>query len=91
LKSVLEILGDDAKTSTAAIFPPTLVKQITGILENCGGVLGQIEVVIDNHSGGGVRRGVKWSLGGRGDVDKLRSSLEAHKSALDIALEMVAL
>jgi len=34
---------------------------------------------------------VKWTLFGRDDMDKLRSSLEAHKSALDIALDMVAL
>ncbi|PMD29641.1 hypothetical protein L207DRAFT_593211 [Hyaloscypha variabilis F] len=43
------------------------------------------------HAGGGITPAVKWTLFGRDDMDKLRSSLEAHKSALDIALDMVAL
>jgi ankyrin repeat protein len=91
LKTVLEILSEDAENSTGGGFPQSLVRQICGILTNCGGVLEQIEASLQKHAGGGVKRGVKWSLSGRDDVNKLRSSLEAHKSALDIALEMVAL
>ncbi|KAH8774034.1 hypothetical protein BGZ57DRAFT_403504 [Hyaloscypha finlandica] len=91
LKTVLEILSEDAENSTGGGFPRSLVRQICGILTNCGGVLEQIEASLQKHAGGGVKRGVKWSLSGRDDVNKLRSSLEAHKSALDIALDMVAL
>ena len=91
LKTVLEILSEDAENSTGGGFPQSLVRQICGILTNCGGVLEQIEASLQKHAGGGVKRGVKWSLSGRDDVNKLRSSLEAHKSALDIALDMVAL
>jgi hypothetical protein len=91
LKTVLELLSDDAETSTGGGFPQSLIKQISGILKNCHGVLGQIESSLQNHSGAGVKKGVKWSLSGRDDMNKLRSSLEAHKSALDIALDMVAL
>jgi Fungal N-terminal domain of STAND proteins len=91
LKTVLEILSEDAANSTGGGFPQSLVRQISGILTNCGGVLEQIEASLQKHAGGGVKRGVKWSLSGRDDVNKLRSSLEAHKSALDIALDMVAL
>jgi ankyrin repeat protein len=91
LKTVLEILSEDAENSTGGGFPQSLVRQISGILTNCGGVLEQIEASLQKHAGGGVKRGVKWSLSGRDDVNKLRSSLEAHKSALDIALDMVAL
>jgi ankyrin repeat protein len=91
LKTLLEILSEDAENSTGGGFPQSLVSQICGILTNCGGVLEQIEASLQKHAGGGVKRGVKWSLSGRDDMNKLRSSLEAHKSALDIALDMVAL
>jgi hypothetical protein len=42
LKTVLEILSEDAGTEKG--FPDSLVKQISGILKNCGGVLEQIEL-----------------------------------------------
>jgi hypothetical protein len=35
--------------------------------------------------------GFKWAWTGSEDVARLRLSLEAHKSALEIALEMVTL
>jgi hypothetical protein len=91
LKTVLEILSEDSTNSTGGAFPSSLVKQILGILTNCGGVLQHIETSLDKYSRGGVKKGVEWSLAGREDMDKLRSSLEAHKSALDIALDMVVL
>lgn len=89
LKTVLEILSDDAGTGKG--FPNSLAKQISGILTNCGGVLEQIETSLQKHAGGGITPAVKWTLSGRDDMDKLRSNLEAHKSALDIALDMVSL
>jgi hypothetical protein len=89
LKTVLEILSEDAKTEKA--FPDSLVPHISGILKNCGVVLEQIEALIRKHAGGGVEPAVKWSISGKDDMNKLRSSLEAHKSALDIVVEMVSL
>jgi hypothetical protein len=91
LKGVLETLSEHSVNFTGGAFPSSLAKQISGILTNCGGVLQHIERSLDKHSGGGVKNGVKWSLAGREDMDKLRSSLEAHKSALSIALEVVTL
>lgn len=84
LKMVLELLSDDAKASNGAGFPESLIRQIAGILTNCAGVLKLIDESLTKHSGGGMRKGVKWSLAGRDDVNKLRSNLEAHKSALDM-------
>ncbi|KAH6675425.1 hypothetical protein B0J14DRAFT_362401 [Halenospora varia] len=91
LKSVLEILAEDAEKENGAGFPPNLSRQISGILTNCAGVLEQIQQSLEKYGGGGVKRGVQWTLGGRDDMMKLRSTLEAHKSALEIALDMVAL
>ncbi|KAI8657018.1 hypothetical protein NCS56_01307500 [Fusarium sp. Ph1] len=34
---------------------------------------------------------VTWAIGGQGDVEKLRTNLEAHKSSLELALDMHSL
>jgi len=89
LKTVLEMLSEDADKGKG--FPESLLKQISGILTNCGGVVEQIQVSLEKYGGGGIRRGVKWSISGREDMNKLRLTLEAHKTALDIALDMITL
>ncbi|KID83863.1 WD40/YVTN repeat-like-containing domain protein [Metarhizium guizhouense ARSEF 977] len=91
LKSVLEILAKDAENPTGGGFPGSLVTQISGILTNCDGVLAQIQASLRKYAGGGVRKGMKWSLQGKDDMNKLRISLEAHKSALDLALDTIAM
>ncbi|KAH6666664.1 hypothetical protein B0J14DRAFT_196824 [Halenospora varia] len=50
LKTVLEILSEDAETGKG--FPISLVKQISGILENCGGVLEHIEKSLQKYTRG---------------------------------------
>jgi hypothetical protein len=91
LKTVLELLEQDATDSTAASFPETLRKQITGIITNCSGVIRDIEDVLEKHQESRVDKAAKWALSGKSDANKLKSSLEAHKSALEIALDMLAL
>ena len=89
LKLVLELLAEDAKNHGP--FSSSLEKQILGILTNCSDVVSQVEQSLQKHSPARLKTGVEWTLTGRGDMQKLRSSLEAHKSALDIALDMIAL
>jgi Fungal N-terminal domain of STAND proteins len=91
LTTVLEILAHDADDTARSAFPPSLAQQITGIVKNCGGVVSQIEASLEKHGGefARLRKGAQWSWGGKFDMEQLRSSLEAHKSALDIALQMV--
>ena len=57
LKNVLEILSEDAGTRKG--FPDSLVKQVSGILTNCGGVLEQIEASLQKHSRGGITPAMK--------------------------------
>jgi hypothetical protein len=90
LQTVLEVIAEDASNSDIT-FPPLLTKQLPGIVDNCVIVVDQIEKLLKKYNGGGLRKGAKWAISGRDDVDKLRVSLEAHKSALDMALEMVAM
>lgn len=91
LQTVLELLAEDASDSSKNHFPPTLQKQIEGIISNCGQVLAEIERTLEKYKGYGASKGARWAVSGSDDVTKLRISLEAHKSALEIALEMVAM
>jgi hypothetical protein len=93
LKNVLELLADDAADTdpTKGALPETLKKQIAGIITNCIGVVAEIEQTLKKHEGAGLTKAARWMAIGQQDIIKLRSSLEAHKSALEIALDMVAL
>jgi hypothetical protein len=89
LKTLLELIAED--TGDVKALPETFRKQIAGILTNCQVVLMEVQRLVEKYSGPGIIKGSKWTLAGSEDVNKLRLSLEAHKSALEIALEMVTL
>jgi hypothetical protein len=89
LTTLLELIAEDAKDVKA--FPDTLRRHIAGILANCELVLLEIRRLIEKYYKHGITKSSQWALFGGEDVSKLRLSLEAHKSALDIALEMVAM
>jgi len=91
LKTVLELLADDIDDSSSRSIPQTLQNQIAGIVRNCTGVVVDIEQTLKKHEGGKVNRAAKWVASGKSDVSRLQLSLEAHKSALEIALDMVTL
>jgi hypothetical protein len=91
LKIILELLAEDVNDSTTQSIPQTLQKQITGIITNCTGVVVDIEKTLVKHGGGRMNKAAKWVASGKSDVAKLQLSLEAHKSALEIALDMVTL
>lgn len=91
LQTVLGLLIHDASGSDGA-FPETLKRQINGIVNNCTDVVIEIEQCLEKHNASGkLGRGARWATVGHDDMSKLRSSLEAHKCALDIALDMVAM
>lgn len=91
LEMVLGILEEESKGFEGPGFRPALVKQVCGILANCGSVLQDIEKALAQFSKGQARNGLKWAVSGRGDIEKMRSYLEVHKSALNIALDMIEL
>jgi hypothetical protein len=94
LKSVLELLEEDAREGDSghtSAFPETLQRQINGIMSNCNGVLDKIVAVLENHSTNRIDRNARWVISGREEVNTLRNSLETHKTALEIALDMVQL
>ena len=91
IKTILELLAEDFNDSSTHSIPQTLQKQITGIVTNCTGVVVDIEKTLVKHGGGRMNKAAKWVASGKNDVAKLQLSLEAHKSALEIALDMMAL
>jgi hypothetical protein len=89
LKTLLELIAEDAKDVES--FPDTLRPHVAGILSNCELVLVELQRLVAKYDKPGVIKASKWTLAGSEDVRKLQLSLEAHKSALEIVLEMVVL
>jgi len=92
LKTILELLNEDLSNQNGQFkLPESLRGQITGIVQNCSKVLKDIEDILAKHSENALHKKAKWALSDSKDAQKLRVTLEAHKSALEIALDMVQL
>jgi len=70
--------------------PRNLKKRVKGIVDRCDDVAQDIENTLRKHEKGKLA-GAKWDWSGRDDMAGLRTTLHAHKSALELALEMIAL
>jgi hypothetical protein len=86
LQTILGLIAEDASKNG---FPDTLQRQIEGIIFNCSKVLEEIGHTLEKYDKLGNRRAAEWAFSGCADVTKLRLSLEAHKTALELALDMV--
>jgi hypothetical protein len=60
-------------------------------MDNCDYITKQMSALVQKMSLGSLGRRVQWATYGRDDMIKMRSSLETHKSALEIALDLTAL
>jgi hypothetical protein len=89
LKTLLGLLEEDAQDDSA--FPEALRNNISGMVSNCFGVLAEIETLLKEYNAPGTAKSVKWAIDGSKDARKLRVSLETHKSALELALQMVSM
>ncbi|KAE8854445.1 hypothetical protein PTNB29_09801 [Pyrenophora teres f. teres] len=94
LSSMQIVIGNLRNTfaTKESTLPPNLKEQILGILKSCLQVVGGIEASLLKHANSRLGKGGYWALGGgKEDMAKYRSSLEAHKSALEITLELVSI
>lgn len=91
IKIVLDLLAHDAESEATKILgiPKQLQDQVLGIIENCGSVVRQIDDLLVKYTADSKRRKIQWTIEGHADMAKYRSNLEAHKSALDIAMDMM--
>ncbi|RBR26195.1 uncharacterized protein FIESC28_00978 [Fusarium coffeatum] len=90
LQTALELIQEDAKDDTKP-FPDIIQRHVSDIVTNCNSVVVEIQTCITKYGDGKARSKAAWALNGQGDMQKLRSSLEAHKSALELALDMLTL
>ncbi|KAK1990147.1 hypothetical protein LX36DRAFT_716969 [Colletotrichum falcatum] len=90
LKSVLELIADDFETAPR---PPSdgLQKQISGVLSNCKIIVAEVDGCVQTHQGSRIQKGARWVAFGRGEMARLRATLEAHKTTLNLALDMLSL
>ena len=92
IEIVLDLLADDAKSEATKMLgiPQQLRDQVLGIIENCRSVVWQIDDLLAKYTADSKRRKIQWTIEGQADMGKYRSLLEAHKSTLDIAMDMMA-
>ena len=88
LSSCLQMLHDDCAGGQVN-YPQKLQQSLVEVLRNCEGVLEEMQELLKKLASGNIGRRVQWSLTGRDDMMKLKSTLEAHKATIDIALNMV--
>ncbi|KAH7226379.1 hypothetical protein BKA60DRAFT_591811 [Fusarium oxysporum] len=91
LQTVLELIQEDVADESKT-FPTTLERHVSGIVTNCNSVAVELQECITKYSGDNrLKSKASWAINGQGDVAKLRSNLEAHKAALELALDMLSL
>jgi len=90
LNSLMMVLQLLAKNDTTR-FPERVSRPISGIVENCKTVVLDVEKCIEKfHQGTAVNK-LSWATSGKEEMGKLLRSLEAHKSALELGLDMLNL
>ncbi len=72
-------------------FPASLKAQLVGVLDNCDGVVQELSTVLIKHRQAGSLRQLQWSATDGQEIVQLRQRLEAHKSVLEITLEVAEL
>ncbi|KAI1760984.1 hypothetical protein GGR53DRAFT_47729 [Hypoxylon sp. FL1150] len=87
LQGVLDFLKEDA-----VLFPPELAERIPGVLGHCSDVVDQLDAGISAMSCTELPKQEKrsqWLASGRKEIAQFRTSLEAHKAVLGLALDLV--
>ncbi len=89
LNICLASLEEDARLH-ARVIPDQLVENVLAIIKNCGGLVCEIAALLTKMGSGSLARKAQWTAFGQADVARLRGHLEAHKSALNIALDIIS-
>jgi hypothetical protein len=71
--------------------PKEIQQNTAAIVRNCDRTAREIAELLRKLSSANLGRRMQWTLIAREEVDKLRRSLESHKSAIAIALNMSAM
>lgn len=87
LSLCLKMLRDNSRNIT---YPDGFRDNLTGVLGDCNSVTNEMKATLRKLSSANLGR-LQWTFKEKGEMDRLRSSLESHKSTLEIALEMTSL
>jgi hypothetical protein len=84
----LNLLRDD---SAKIDYPEGAKQSLVEIIGNCVSIIRQMETLLERFSSESLRGSAHWAFTGRDEMNKLRSTLEAYRAAIDVALEMVTM
>lgn len=90
LRTVLELIQADAEESQNQL-PESIINHLCEVLTNCNGAVADIEKILKKYEKNDAMTSGRWAMSGKGDVEKLRTHLEAHTSALSLVLNMMNL
>ncbi|KAI1147266.1 Rho GTPase activation protein [Nemania diffusa] len=87
LQTVLVLLKEDA-----VLFPPELAQHTPAIIEHCSCVIDKLDesfLALDGPELSKQEKRTKWLDVGRTEAASFRTTLEAHKTAIGLALDLV--
>ncbi|KAK5633416.1 hypothetical protein RRF57_009130 [Xylaria bambusicola] len=87
LQTVLELLEEDADLS-----PPDLVERTVVVVKHCSSILDKVEASITILNDPGLSKQQKraqWLNSGVSEISDFRATLEAHRIALGLALDLI--
>lgn len=90
LENVLQLLKDDVGAANGSNIPDNIREHLSNVISNCSQVLADLDNLLRKHSGARFEA-ARWALSGKDDATKLRSTLEAHRGALGLALDMISM
>ncbi|KAK4031320.1 hypothetical protein C8A01DRAFT_42219 [Parachaetomium inaequale] len=77
LSEILDLLARHISRAPEGTLPASLSQQLGLSLEGCALVVARIDTTIDKYQKDGAWTKTKWAIFGRGDLEKLKGSLEA--------------
>jgi hypothetical protein len=77
--------------SNVVHYPAGMQESLVLVLTNCHSVTRDMSAMLGKMSSMKLARKIQWTVSGQRDMNKLRISLESHKSAVKIALGLTAM
>jgi len=85
VRAALEMLADDVKSGV------TVPQTLEDILKNCGEVTARLDATLQKYNSERLQVRVKYVWSGKETINGYRSTLAAHKGALDLAVDLITL
>jgi hypothetical protein len=94
LEITINLIKDDHEPNSSetleasAHVPESIRAQTAMVIENCRGIITELDTLLDKHDPARHRTALRWALAGKDDVSALNKQLEAHTRTLAMALEI---